>query len=159
MLLIAPPGNFIPGRETKHCVQPLGIAYIASVLERAGHETAVLDALAEGYDCETPLPGGYVRYGLGDDEIRARIEKFQPHVVGVSCPQATRHYQARKVLRIAKEVDPGILTLIGGAHASSIYRRLVTENYIDLVVVGEGEETAKSVCDIFLKIKLIIMYK
>ncbi|MDY7036865.1 MAG: radical SAM protein [Thermodesulfobacteriota bacterium] len=151
VLLIVPPGNYIPGHETKHCVQPLGIAYIGSVLERAGYEIAIIDSLAEGYENEAPIPDGYVRYGLGDDEIRSRVESFQPDIVGVSCPQSTRHYHACKVLEVTKEVNHNILTLMGGAHASSAYRELVMKEYIDLVIVGEGEETVKNVCDRYVR--------
>ena len=150
ILLVAPPGNFIPGKEKKHCVQPLGIAYIAACLERRGHSVKILDALAEGYNHEEPIsasPLGAVQYGLTMDTIEDRIRAFQPDIVGVTCPQSTRHQAACDVLARVKKIDPKILTVIGGAHATATYRELAAYPEIDIVAVGEGEKTLEEISD------------
>lgn len=57
ILLLNPPGksrlleNGVPAHR-KHCSPPLGLAYIAASLDKAGYDVKVIDMLAEGYDNE-----------------------------------------------------------------------------------------------------------
>lgn len=50
-LLISPPYPLFGG-ETKFASPPLGLAYIAAVLEEAGQEVDVLDCVVADYDNE-----------------------------------------------------------------------------------------------------------
>jgi anaerobic magnesium-protoporphyrin IX monomethyl ester cyclase len=45
------------------------------------------------------------------------------------------------VLKLAKEVDPGIVTVLGGIHGTFMYPQVLVEApWIDAVVRGEGEQ-------------------
>ncbi len=140
IMLLHPAGNYLGSdKEKKAAVIPLGIAYIASVLRAKNYNVEILDALIEGYDAESLVRGEQIRYGLSPKEIRARISLCSPNIVGVTCPQATKHHEAHEIFKIVKELDRGILTVMGGAHASSLPEYNLQDDNLDLVVIGEGE--------------------
>lgn len=141
VLLVNPARNYVPGRERKVCTQPLGLAYIAAVTRQAGYDVRIIDATAEGYDNESPAKNGFIRYGLSCEELRRRIEAYQPDVVGVGCVQSLQLYEAYEVFDIVKAVNPGIVTVFGGGHATALYEQEAGKNHIDYVAVGEGEIT------------------
>lgn len=124
---------------------PLGIAYIAAYLEKNGkYEIIILDALIEGNtgDGRVINNGSEIRYGLLDKEIGERIIKISPDIVGVSCLFAAIEKDTVNVCRIVKEIDPGITTVVGGAHAGAIAEKLIEQNRtIDFVIQGEAEVT------------------
>lgn len=140
-LLINPARNYIRGCERKVCTQPLGLSYVAAALRAAGYQVAILDATVEGYDNESPARNGFIRYGLSPEEIRKRIKAYAPDVVGVGAVQSLQLYEAYEVFDIVKALDPEIVTLFGGAHASAMYEKEAAQPNIDFVVVGEGELT------------------
>jgi anaerobic magnesium-protoporphyrin IX monomethyl ester cyclase len=81
-----------------------------------------------------------VTHHLSDDEVRARIASYRPDIVG--CTAITPAiYKAERLLAIAKEVDPTIVTVLGGIHGTFMYPQVLREApWIDAVVRGEGEQ-------------------
>ncbi len=124
---------------------PLGIAYIAAVLEQAGgYEIEILDALISGdMDEGTPLSGGAsIRYGLTDEAISEKIREFNPDVVAVPCLFSAMQADALQVCRLAKQLRSGITTVLGGAHAGAVAREIIDNSpEVDFVIIGEAEET------------------
>ena len=117
----------IPGLGLGKVVSPpLGISYIAAVLEQAGVEAAICDAQN-------------MKMSLG--EIGGEIERLKPDIVAISC--FTSNYgEAQKVSELAKKIVPGAMTVIGGPHVSFTAGRTLRETpSIDVVVRGEGEQT------------------
>lgn len=74
-----------------------------------------------------------------DEDLQGEISKFKPDVVGCSCVAANSHL-AKRALRTVKELAPDTLTVVGGHHASLMPEDF-TDPFIDVVVIGEGEET------------------
>ncbi len=74
-----------------------------------------------------------------DEDLDSELSGFRPDVVGCSCVAANSHL-AKQVLRRVKELDPGIVTVVGGHHPS-LMPEDCNEACIDTVVIGEGEET------------------
>ena len=123
---------------------PLGIGYLAAALEKHGkYAIALMDALAEGDIHEgSDMEGDRIRYGLTDEEIEARIRDESPDVIGITCLFAPSEFDMANVCRIAKNVNPDIVTITGGHHAGSMPVALLKMyEQIDFVVKGEGEET------------------
>lgn len=122
----------------------LGLGYIISYIEKHSdrYEIDVFDALIEG-DYENGVPcGGRIRYGATDDAIRGKIVASNPGVVGVSCLFPSSEWDALNALRIAKEVNPRIATILGGVHATNNAAALLRDHSeIDYIVLGEGEVT------------------
>ena len=107
---------------------PLGLAYIASSLEGAGHEVDLIDAIA---------------LCLSKEEVSLRIKEFDPELVGITAMTPTFH-GALEAARIAKEHDKK--TLIGGVHMSIYPKETLSYDEIDFGIVGEGEESIIEFC-------------
>jgi anaerobic magnesium-protoporphyrin IX monomethyl ester cyclase len=77
---------------------------------------------------------------LDDEQVRARIAELRPDIVG--CTAITPAiYKAERLLQVAKEVDPGIVTVLGGIHGTFMYPQVLQEApWIDAIVRGEGEQ-------------------
>jgi len=140
VLLIQPPltAHIDLSTEPKGVHPPIGLAYIAAVLEKS-YDVSILDAVVEGYETEIRLDNSRIRYGLTFREIRDRIEAMQPDVVGVSNLFSAGFRDAAKVCSLAKEVDKDIITVIGGPHPSALPEEVLGYEDIDFVVIGEGE--------------------
>jgi len=141
ILLVQPPYDILR-IEPKGAQPPLGLAYLASVLER-DYEVKILDAVVEGYEYEQIIDRDFKRYGLHFDDIKKEIEKFNPDVVGVSCLFSTQAENSHKVVELAKEVNPDIVTLFGGAHPSALPELVMEDANVDFAIIGEGEYTTR----------------
>ena len=42
---------------------------------------------------------------------------------------------------IVKKNNPKTLVIFGGAHASILYKNVLSDKNVDIVIVGEGEDT------------------
>lgn len=140
--LIFPPMVFSKFQSRQTALFPLGLGYIASVLERDGYEVEMVDCPSEGYDTLLDIGKDRVVYGLSEDQIRKRIQDFRPDAIGLSCLFSTLEKRMLNVARIAKEVDPNIVVFCGGPHVSAFYERLTRSPHVDYCVIGEGEEIA-----------------
>jgi len=139
VLLINPVAN-IPISWERSCAMPLGLAYLAAVIERE-HEVKILDCLVEGYNKITPINDAIIRYGLDWDEIRKYIHKYMPDIVGVSSMFSDQSCNAHKICEIAKDVDSHCITIMGGVHPSCVPEMVMADKNVDFVILGEGEET------------------
>lgn len=138
VMLIMPP--FTQTRQAmKRCLFPLGIGYLAAVLEKEGVIVETLDCIVEGYDTEVYHEDGEITFGLKDSDIKSRIKDFEPDFVGVSCLLTRQEHNARRMCQLAKEVDPKIQTITGGAHPSALPEHVIADRDIDNVVIGDGE--------------------
>jgi len=118
----------------------LGLAYIASHLEKNGVEVKIIDAAAEGINNKIQI-GNKIRFGLSEEEIKKRIKGFSPDIIGITCISTPHSSDAHEAARIVKEVDPHILVVMGGAHPSSNPWDVLKDKHVDIVVRGEGEIT------------------
>lgn len=147
ILLIAPPISRPMDISSKvvriALVPPLGLAYIASVLEKDGLEVQILDALLEGHTDEPKIIGNKIRYGLSDEEIKNKIIEFKPDLVGVSCLISNNYKDSHNICRIIKEADSEIITTMGGAHPTSLPLQTMNDTNVDFIILGEGEYTMR----------------
>jgi magnesium-protoporphyrin IX monomethyl ester (oxidative) cyclase len=139
ILLIQPPCT-LSKSYTKEIQPPLGLAYIAAVLEK-DYEVKVLDAAVEGWHTEKPLTRDIIRYGLSFDQIKQRVKEFSPDMVGISCLFSMQADNAHMIANIAKRVDKNIVTVMGGAHPTVLAEKVLADHDVDYVVIGEGEQT------------------
>jgi len=105
---------------------PLGLAYLAAVLEDDGHEVTVIDCPALEVDHE---------------KLRAELASFEPMVVGITSMTPTIQ-SALLSARVTKEACPDAIVVLGGPHATFTDKQVLTqEAAVDIVVRGEGEPT------------------
>ena len=153
ILLVQPPFTVLR-TETKKCHPPLGLAYLAGVLKQ-NHSVIVLDAVAEGYNEEEVIDKHFLRYGLSFENIKRRIEYLKPDIVGVSCLFSAQSENVHKICELVKEMDKKIVTILGGAHPSAVPEKVLKDNNVDFVVIGEGENTLNRILEFIEKRKAI----
>jgi anaerobic magnesium-protoporphyrin IX monomethyl ester cyclase len=140
VLLINPPQLFYPGSDPPAGNLPLGLMYIAAVLERTGYEAEILDAFMT--NAAFLKVGDTLEVGMTYGKIREEIRRRKPDIVGIAAPFTCQAGNAIRVGDITKEVDPNILTVVGGPHVSVVPVEFLEEaRNIDIAVVGEGEYT------------------
>ncbi len=132
VLLITPPYH-AGVVESAGVWMNVAFVYLAGSLRQAGHEPVIYDAMSAWHTY---------------DDIRKRIETEKPDVVGTTAFTA-EIVDALKVLKLAKEVDPRITTIIGNVHPTYCYDEILTaaDNPVDYIVMGEGEETVVELMD------------
>ncbi len=140
-LLILPPRTVqITGSLEAH-QPPLGLAYLAAMLESKGHKVKIIDAVAEGLSNKAMVSQQFLRVGLSDEELARRIKSYAPDVVGISCMFTAFKDDGLRVAAIAKEAMPDALTVLGGAHVSANPEQTAREPNADIAIFGEGELT------------------
>ncbi len=120
------PNYHSGGAEIAGNWPPAWVAYIAGALKSAGFEDIhFIDAMTNHME---------------DDAIAARLAELQPDVVGTTAITPSI-YKAERILEIAKAVVPDALGVLGGVHATFMYRQVLSEApWVDVIVRGEGEE-------------------
>lgn len=102
---------------------PLGLAYLASSLEKHGHVARILDMPVEKMSAaefkDLLLSGGF---GL----------------IGISC-MTVEYNSALGTAEQIKNLLPDTPVVFGGPHPSADPSRVIINPFVDLVVVGEGE--------------------
>ena len=118
-VLINPPQN------TKYPQPPLGLASIAAVLERENHQVEILDANA-----------------LQLSESEAAKEIGNVDIIGITAMTPFIN-SAIKMAKEVKKEKPGSTVIVGGAHVTVLPEETLSNvPEIDIIVRGEGEETA-----------------
>ncbi|MCD4748901.1 MAG: B12-binding domain-containing radical SAM protein [Thermoanaerobaculales bacterium] len=104
---------------------PLGIAYIAGLLESKGMRVRLMDAAVEGFSPE---------------ETVEKIIHWQPDILGLT---STSNFfcNAIELGQAVKKVLPGITTVLGGPHVSSQAEQAMARPCFDFACIGEGEYT------------------
>jgi anaerobic magnesium-protoporphyrin IX monomethyl ester cyclase len=136
VLLIFPPGTIFHEEDPPQ-VFPLGIGYLAAVLEKKGYEVRVLDAMVSNGKLKRNKDGT-CHVGLTWEQIREKIQNINPDVVGVSCLWTADYPNAKKISEIVKEIND-IPVIFGGAHTTALPEKVLSNKTIDYVVIGEGE--------------------
>ena len=125
-ILLIHPNYHSGGAEIAGNWPPAWAAYLAGSLKNAGYSDVVfIDAMT---------------MNVPDDELAQKIREIAPDIVGVTSITPSI-YKAESTLKIAKEVRPQAVTLLGGVHATFMFKQVLAEApWIDAIVRGEGEE-------------------
>jgi anaerobic magnesium-protoporphyrin IX monomethyl ester cyclase len=121
LMTTAPPKEapWILGRR----LPPLGLAYVASSLEKAGFQVEILD----NYLLKMPI-----------DEIKQRVRRLTPEILGITCGSVT-YRRCIETAKAVKAVLPSCKIVVGGWHPSYMPESMLQHPEIDYVVMGEGE--------------------
>ncbi|HOO55271.1 MAG TPA: radical SAM protein [bacterium] len=163
ILLVNPPFSRLLGRfENTEVITPIGLPGVAAYINKHGYGVSVYDA--------NRLPGSRTRLGkkatemvdgnhnyletLNSErhpvwgEIRERLIAEKPDVVGISVLSSARG-SAFQVARICKEVDPRIRVVFGGYHPTGFPEDVLSNENVDVVVRGEGEQTFLELLEVY----------
>ncbi|MBM4240421.1 MAG: radical SAM protein [Euryarchaeota archaeon] len=125
VLLINPPHMSSKYKFIGLVAPPLGIAYIAAVLEENGVDVRIIDASALEMDWPT---------------LKREISKYSPDLVAITALTPTID-KAVKTAEISKKTCPEAVVVLGGYHPTFTYPKLLENDFIDIIVMGEGEYT------------------
>ena len=102
----------------------LGLGYLAAVLEKNQYPVDVID-------CQV--------LKLSFDELRGELSKRKPDIVGMTASTLT-YKSALQIAKIAKEVHPNCVTVLGGPHVTFWDDKALQEcPELDIVIRREGE--------------------
>ena len=122
--LVNPP--YPSGAHQHPPFTPLGLGYLAAVLEQNEYKVDVIDCQAAK---------------LSYEEFKSEIGKRQPNIVGVTSTTLT-YKSGLRIVKIAKEAFPNCLTIMGGSHVTFWDENALKEcPELDVVVRKEGENT------------------
>lgn len=76
---------------------------------------------------------------LSEDEYRNIFKNEVPDIIAISVLTATI-YKAWEMARIAKQINPEVITIVGGVHCTALPENTLEEKAIDYGIIGEGEE-------------------
>ena len=120
------PNYHSGGAEIAGNWPPAWVAYLAGALKTAGFDDVhFIDAMTNN---------------ISNDSLHQQLAQLQPDVVGTTSITPSI-YVAEEVLKIAQSLAPSALRILGGVHATFMYRQVLSEApWIDVIVRGEGEE-------------------
>lgn len=125
---------------------PLGLLYIAAVLEEKGCHVRIIDSLVSEHTKLQRLEGK-ARYGISLERIRSLIEEFRPDIVGINSQFTAQEENVFETAELVKSVDDSVLVIAGGANASCRGKHLLSNSNLDIVVKSEGEEIVREIID------------
>jgi radical SAM superfamily enzyme YgiQ (UPF0313 family) len=130
VLLVMPP-PFETGRlgleNMVWLSEPVGLTSVGGAVSDR-HEVKLLDLRLEP-----------------EDALARLLVTFRPDVVGTTS-MTTDAYQAKAVLRMARQIHPAAVTVIGGHHPT-LSPDEFDEDYVDVIVQGEGELTFRELVE------------
>ena len=130
--------------------ESLGIEYLSAVARAAGHETLLFfdPAVFSGkLMLDSPL---LARLADRRDAMARAIVRRRPDVVAFSC--FTGNYQwALDVARRVRDRAPHIPLVFGGVHATAVPHRVMEQDCVDALLVGEGEAVFLNLLQCFLE--------
>ena len=119
VLLSTPTRTYIP-----NIVPPLGIMYIASYLEKNGHNVTIVDIAKDRQD---------------SDAIIRRLKNLKPNLIGIS-GIITAFSFVKELVKDIKNSLPNIPVVIGGHIVIDNYELLLKKVKSDYLIVGYGEK-------------------
>jgi anaerobic magnesium-protoporphyrin IX monomethyl ester cyclase len=139
VLLINPPQTFYSGSEQPAGNLPIGLMYIAGVLQKEHVKVEILDAFI---DADLQKKVDAIRVGMSFERIKQEIITRKPDIVGISGPFTCQIGNSLRISNLTKEVDRKIITVMGGPHVTLVVKEFLEEaKDVDIAVTGEGEYT------------------
>ena len=109
---------------------PLGLLYIATPLQKRGHDVKVIDFVAEPFSKEKLIQ-----------------EASEFNVIGITVASQVAT-SAQKLASLIKEHYPNKTIVIGGPHCTIQKEESLNEIKADISVIGDGEETILQILDV-----------
>ena len=128
--------------QARSTCPPIGVAYLAAMLKRAGHVVDVIDAVGEDILQILPAQDGHnFFHGLTIDETVERVSRNTDYI-GVSCMFSIEWPYTRRVLTRLRERFPATPNIVGGEHVTALADWILGNHAeVDYCGLGEGEES------------------
>lgn len=137
----------MPADSVRRLATPLGLLYIAAVLEN-DYQVKIIDSTCDGYyNHYFSEDKKYITYGLSDEDLKGQIKDYKPDIVGLGCMFTAREKEALHTCQLVKEVNPDTPVVLGGLHPSLFPKEMLSSGVVDFVIMGEGEFRLKNLLD------------
>jgi radical SAM superfamily enzyme YgiQ (UPF0313 family) len=140
--LIAPPLYFSKNSYSTPLTMPLGLAYLAAVLEKAHYRVKIIDGPGSDANRISLTPNGRFKVqGLDEQQSIALIDR-DTDIIGVSIMFSQEWPQVRDYINRIRRAFPHAKIIVGGKHPTAMSEYTLRDcPAIDYVVRGEGELT------------------
>lgn len=151
ILLLNPPKTILKEEEVINSF-PLGLAYIAGVLEIENLEFEVLDCFGEKIKKISNFNKYNKIIGLNINEIRKKIIQTNPRIILITCSTINQESIVIKINQMIKEIIPKTIIISGGPHVSCDPKNfLKNDKNTDYVYKGECEDNISLIMNNLLK--------
>ncbi|MBI4709144.1 MAG: cobalamin B12-binding domain-containing protein [Candidatus Portnoybacteria bacterium] len=138
-LLISPPTFYRDDKniwkEINSNFPPLGLADMAGYVCEHGHSVKIVDC-----NIEAPSVESFEKYFITNF-----LNDFKSiKVIGLTSVTSTIK-KAYEIAKICKKYYPEALIVFGGVHATFVTKEVIEHEFVDIVVVGEGEITLEEI--------------
>jgi anaerobic magnesium-protoporphyrin IX monomethyl ester cyclase len=123
VLFVNPPQTASKYKFMGVIAPPLGIAYMAGVLQENNIDVEILDATAEDMDFK---------------DVEKELLKRKPDLVALTALTPTIG-RALETAQVVKETLPDSIVVMGGYHPTFNFIETLEDENIDIVIRGEGE--------------------
>lgn len=123
VLFVNPPQTASKYKFMGVIAPPLGIAYMAGVLQENNIDVEILDASAEDMDFK---------------DVEKELLKRKPDLVALTALTPTIG-RALETAQVVKETLPDSIVVMGGYHPTFNFIEILEDENVDIVIRGEGE--------------------
>ena len=123
--------------EIANIMQPLGIGYIAAVLEQNHFDVRIID-------CRV--------LNISLDKLLNILKKTKPDVIGITAT-VLEIQKSIKFARILKKELPDSLLVLGGPHLTSAPLKTMQQSVFDIGIIAEGEYPMLEIVQMLAKSK------
>lgn len=119
---------------------PIGPAYLASVLEKAGYRVEAIDGIGEDiFNLNRSPCGAYTLHGMPIEKILDRLSP-EAAVIGVSLMFSQEWLLHRDLINAISKHCPNAVIVVGGEHVTALPEYVLRDcPAIDFAITGEGE--------------------
>jgi radical SAM superfamily enzyme YgiQ (UPF0313 family) len=118
--------------------ESLAISILSAIAKKEGHDVKLLNITTVFRDGLTREFKRLAKFFSSDNVMFKKLEAYQPDLIAFSV--TTFDYQrALHYAEIFKKICPNAKIVFGGIHVSSVPEVVIANDFIDYVVIGEGE--------------------
>lgn len=116
---------------------PLGLTYLAAVLEKANFDVEIIDA---SVGSKRSFKKNIWHYGYTLDELITKIKEKKPDLVGLGCVFSMRFPEVLEIAKEIKKINKDIIIAIGGIHPTIFAKQILKDySFFDYILLGEAE--------------------
>jgi radical SAM superfamily enzyme YgiQ (UPF0313 family) len=143
ILLLYPSSFYYPSDQERHEIK-------SSMLLLGSYLIQFFPVVYADFEITIGRPSGNVQIKRFQRRAREFLEKEKFDILAISCWTSLAYKATMSAARIARELYPDCLIVVGGYHPSAVPQDFcVDDNIIDYVIAGEGELALKELAEAF----------
>lgn len=118
--------------------EQLGVSQLSAICKKNSIETTLAfnaSLFNDRFNLEIPF---FSNFFDETETVLKKIESDKPDILAIS-PLTSTYQWALQVANESKKINPDIKVLFGGVHTSALPLRVLSNEFVDFAVVGEGD--------------------